>query len=138
VDLKRINPKTMYKVRFHLAQGENFMKWQVKLVDSKEVQYYDPEEVTLLMSKCKLRNQASTAKKINEGANKTVCAWIDCENVRVLDRKIPQTHIDDFVRFNPRIKPYWMGRNESDNLDNQEIETLWTDGRNILTTDICE
>ena len=134
----------MYKVRFHLAQGENFMKWQIKSrvndgTGARDViEYHDPEEVTLLMSKCKLRNQASTAKKINEGANKTVCAWIDCENVRVLDRKIPQTHIDDFVRFNPRIKPYWMGRNQSDNLDNQEIETLWTDGRNILTTNICE
>ena len=66
----------IYQVRFHLAKGENFMKWQVKDLSNGEVNYYDPSEYQLVMYDSVLKNQKTTAKKINCGANKTVCAWI--------------------------------------------------------------
>ncbi len=46
------------KVRFHLAKGENFMKWQV--TSPSGVAYYDPEHFHITMRNCKLRNRKST------------------------------------------------------------------------------
>ena len=59
-----------YRVRFHLAKGENFMKWQVfdKLHGTKE--YYDPDTRSIIMRDCLLGNHATTAKKIFDGDNK--------------------------------------------------------------------
>ena len=68
----------MYRVRFHLGRGANYMKWQVR--DSNGgVRYYDPESVRQVMLNAKLHNRPNVAKKICEGANKTVCAWVECE-----------------------------------------------------------
>ena len=78
----------MYKVRFHLGAGENFMKWQVKSPDGT-VKFYKPEEVGILMTGCFLRNQKGTAEKIHAGANKTVCAWVEAQLVSV----VPATEI---------------------------------------------
>lgn len=65
------------QVRFHLGAGKNFMKWQVK--EDGRVSYFDPETTNLVLINAKLRNQIETAKKINQGANKTVCAWVECD-----------------------------------------------------------
>lgn len=124
----------MYKVRFHLAQGENFMKWQVKNVRTGDVEYLEPEKYTIAMHVCKLRNQKATAEKINEGANKTVCAWIECEKVLITKREIPESPIDWELRFDPRIKPQWTDGSGEGDYDNQEFDFLWTKGRKILTT----
>ena len=52
----------MVKVRFHLAKGENYMKWQVKDANG-DVQYLEPEQVSIKMYGCKLINQRGTAEK---------------------------------------------------------------------------
>ena len=52
------------------------MKFQVKDLSNGDTSYYDPEQYQLVLYDCVLKNQKTTAKKINCGANKTVCAWI--------------------------------------------------------------
>jgi hypothetical protein len=102
-----------YKVRFHLAQGENFMKWQVK--DSEgNASFYEPSEVSLKLRNCFLRNQPTTARKIHDGANKTVCAWVECESVEVV--KMVKISKGYHLSYNPRVRPNWS-------LDN--IESFW-------------
>ena len=83
------------------------------------------------LTACKLRNQPALARKIHEGADKDVCAWVDCESVDVL----PATAGGgDPVLYNPRRVPYWT--NESgDNLDNRKFDTLISDGRMLRVLD---
>lgn len=116
----------MIKVRFHLAQGENYMKWQVKNHHG-EVTYHDPQEVTLAMYECKLVNQQGTAQKIFDGANKTVCAWIECEGICIL---ASTTEIkSNKVSYNPRVAPHWM-MNGVD-VDGIRFNYLKTSGRSV-------
>lgn len=138
----------MHKIRFHLAKGKNFLKWQIThhvptpaypssshTTTSKEVRYVDPEKHTLVMRNCKLRNQAGTAKKIHDGANKSVCAWIDCESVDISDKPIPTTFMDWQLRYNPRHHPHWRdaGGNQR---DNEEFPLLLTNGRDVYVVNI--
>ena len=60
-----------YRVRFHLAKGEHFMHWQVKNLDTKEVNYYDPADQPNL-SNCTLKIRGRQLK-IHAGENKRVC-----------------------------------------------------------------
>lgn len=115
----------MIKVRFHLAQGENYMKWQVKN-HKGEVTYHDPQEVTLAMYECKLVNQQGTAQKIFDGANKTVCAWIECEGICILD---PTEITDNKVSYNPRVAPHWMMNGVV--VDKVRFNYLRTSGRGV-------
>ena len=97
-----------YKVRFNLSKGVNYMKWKVTHPDG-EVEYLDPNKVRLTLKKCHLKNNPKAANKILAGANKTVCAWILCDEVIV-----EEPHGGDpmeegqRLRFNPRVAPNWM------------------------------
>ena len=94
----------MYKIRFHLANGNNFMKWQVKNTDTNEVSYVDPSENQIAMMNATLKVQPSTAKKIHEGACKTVCAWIQCEAVQILPANRLKINAHDYrIQFNPKV-----------------------------------
>ena len=97
----------MYKIRFHLARGENFMKWQGKAPGY--VQYVDPAEHQIAMFNAKLKVQTGTSKKIHEGACKTVCAWVQCEEFQITRNDKIKPNVNDFyVRFNPRHNPNWV------------------------------
>ena len=108
----------MYKVRFHLAKGVNFEKWQITDLDTKEVNYYDPLMVSLNLTKCKLKNSKATANKIYCGQNKTVCAWIECEEVVIdflVKRYEDYREYTDYnfksvepISYNPKTHPYWV------------------------------
>ena len=63
-----------YRVRFHLAKGDNYMKWQVFDRQSNTKDYIDPDSKSIVMLECELGNHPTTAKKIYNGENKTVCA----------------------------------------------------------------
>lgn len=119
-----------YRVRFHLAKGEHFMHWQVKNLDTKEVKYYDPEEFSLFMIGATLKNQRATAEKIHAGENKSVCAWVNCEELHVStdSRLIVKGH--DRMSYNPRKAPYWTD-NTGRNMDNMSFISLTTYGRTI-------
>jgi len=120
----------MYKVRFHLAKGEHYMHWQIK-DEEDEVVYYDPSETNLKLTNCTLKNQMSTAEKIFRGANKSVCAWIECEEYEILS-PIARVNTKHHLRFNPKTLPFWHvpGR-DYHNLDNCFIKKMVTLGPEV-------
>jgi len=129
----------MYKVRFHLGRGEHFMHWQIKSklntgdgTGAKEiVDYVDPLDNQLAMLGCKLSLQPTAAQKIHDGANKTVCAWIECESVQVLEvNRLKPNEQDYRIKFNPRQNPEWTdGYNNV--VSGNEYEILFTNDRTL-------
>ena len=88
-----------YKIRFNLGRGENYLKWKVTSPNG-DVNYYEPNDVCLHMENCKLVNQQGTANKIFDGANKTVCAWIESETVTIFHPlNIAQGIKDFFIKY---------------------------------------
>ena len=80
-----------YKIRFHLAKGVNFMKWQIKDTKSGEVIYISPKDYSLHFEGVTLKNSKSTANRIKQGSNKTVCA--------AQKYRLPRSKMDLVVRF---------------------------------------
>ena len=96
------------KVRFNLSAGKNYMKWKVEYPDRKP-EYYDPNEVQLVLGGCVLKNHKTTAQKIHEGANKTVCAWVLCDIITIYKAGTVPTDKDCHqIKYNPRVRPNWM------------------------------
>lgn len=115
-----------YRVRFHLGRGENFMKWQIKDTETKEVVYACPQTESLKLLGCKLRNRKRTAMKIFEGDDKTVCAWIECD---IYEINLKETPLDRIVElnYNPRRCVHWtdsFGRLDLDETHHAEIVTI--------------
>ena len=120
----------MYKIRFHLARGENFMKWQVKAPGY--VQYVDPAEHQIAMFNAKLKVQLGTSKKIHEGACKTVCAWVQCEEFQITRNDKIKPNVNDFyVRFNPRHNPNWVDM-QNTILSDEEYSLLVSQDRSLF------
>ena len=121
-----------FKLRFNLGQGENFMKWKLTSPDG-EVQFFEPSEVVITLNNAKLINHKSTAKKIFDGANKEVCAWIEADRVDVHEQKsgdmLMMPTSKPKVSYNPRIVPNWVLNGE--NVDKEVFGRLYTIGRNI-------
>ena len=94
------------KVRFNLGRGKNYLKWKVTHPDNSVI-YYSPDEVQLVMTECTFKNHKSTAQKIYDGGNKTVCAWVLCKDIKIYTGK-PITDETKKVRYNPRVQPNWL------------------------------
>ncbi len=97
----------MIKVRFNLARGENYQKWQIR--QGKSVLYLEPDSVNLWMMNCRLRNHRGTANKIFAGADKTVCAWVECEALAIADT----IRAGRQLQYNPRKCPHWTFSGEA-------------------------
>jgi hypothetical protein len=121
--------KRKFKIRFHLGQGENFMKWRVEDISTKHVLFFEPNDFQAVASNCKLYNQKSASKKIHDGANKTVCAWIMAESVfyEVDNKELSNGSIS----YNPRKTPNWIDNNGI-NVDNNQYDTIKIINKNIL------
>jgi hypothetical protein len=119
----------MYTVRFNLGRGKNYMKWRVYDKEAQKAEYYDSEEFSLSMIDCRLINRRSTADKIYKGANKSVCAWIECREVQVYECQPQLEEIATEIKYNPRVKPYWII--EDWNADNYVFIKLHTSGKRI-------
>lgn len=96
----------MIQVRFHLGNGKHYKHWQVK-DQFGNVEYHDPSEVTLVMYDCQLRNQPGTARRIFEGGDKDVCAWVKCRDLAVVPASPYPDRSGTPVMYNPRVAPYW-------------------------------
>ena len=127
--------KRKFKVRFHLGKGVNFMKWRVENIETKDVQFYNPNDTMIGMFDCKLYNQEGTAKKINNGQNKTVCAWIMADKVDVVDgasvdRLKPRalSGMDVTLKYNPRVTPNWVDHTNK-NVDKESYRWIVTDNK---------
>lgn len=116
-----------YRLRYHLAKGPNFMKWQVRNKKLNLVDYCDPDSFVYTCMNGKLNNSSRTAQKIHDGDNKTVCSWISyshflgvnetlyshsaCRSMGGLTR----------ISYNPRIQPNWIKYDSPDtNIDGFE------------------
>ena len=116
-----------YKIRFNLGRGNNFKKWKITDMVTKEVIYLNPLENKLILSNSKLINKKNSSIKIYNGHNKYPCAWVECENYL-----ISKNNLNTYERifFNPKIKPNWYN-NENEDLDNHFYHQLVTDGNKI-------
>lgn len=94
------------RVRFNLGKGKNYMKWKVEHPNGK-VEYHHPTEVQLVMTGCTMKNHRKTAQKIFDGADKTVCAWVLCESIRIRKEGFNSDN-ENRIRYNPRVQPNWV------------------------------
>ena len=118
------------KVRFHLGRGPNYQRWQVRFGDNAP-EYFDPEDVILEMHNAVLRNQRGTAEKILNGDNKTVCAWVACEDV-IVRTTTPPTKGMTHYKYNPRKNPHWFTE-RNDNVDGKSMPSMVTSGRKLFS-----
>ena len=121
-----------FKIRFNLGWGDNYQKWKITNNSNGEVIYLAPELFNLELSECTLRNQKGTAKKIHEGSNKTVCAWIDCEDIII--REVDPIVGQMLLKYNPRVNPNWTCNDE--NVDGKKFKKLSTYKTNIYIEEI--
>ena len=121
------------KVRFNLGAGENYMKWKID-IPGQEARYVSPDAVQLRMTGCTLRNSPATAAKIHAGANKSVCAWILCDEISILtDLDTPSiTQLKNFeqLSYNPRVRPNWLCGGA--NVDGESYDQLITLGKTLF------
>jgi len=104
------------------------MKWKIVYPDST-IEYLSPDEVSLIMMKCKLSNNAKQAEKIFQGESKTVCAWVLCEEMKITG--VPQKDIIETsrLRYNPRVKPCWDYQEV--NSDGKEFDRIESRGNRL-------
>lgn len=117
----------MYKVRFHLGKGRNFLRWQVR--GPEGVSYYDPEISNLRLVGCVLKNRRSVAARVNKTQKRDVCGHVACESVEVLQRV--ETDRGAMVHFDPKVAPYWTVEGCDGPQDGLEIPTLVSIGRRL-------
>jgi len=115
-------------VRFNLAKGKRYMKWKVE--DENNTLYIDPSEHRLIMTSCKLKNRRTYAKKIFDGANKSVCAWIHCKEVLILPSDENQVESGNLLRYNPRERPHWTNANNED-LDGHSFQFIKSNNKQL-------
>lgn len=114
----------MYRVRFNLGRGENYKKWQIKNMSTGSKIHVNPETTSLFMFGCTLHNRPKRAQEIFDGANKSVCSWITCED---LDIEPQREGLDDSfpISYNPRKAPNWTDWNNK-NIDGEGFMQLFT------------
>lgn len=113
------------RVRFHLGEGPHKGHWQVRR--GSEVEYHDPAAVSLTLRGCRLVNRRATASRIYCWANKTPCAWVECEAVEPRPAKKLRGRV---VRYNPREAPHWIV--DGQDADGTAFAVLATTGRNVV------
>lgn len=106
------------------------MKWRILRPDGS-VEFLEPAKVQLIMTSCTFKNSKQAADKIFNGANKTVCAWVLCDELRI---ETPDKIVDTSLRahYNPRVAPNWtvLGRD----VDDGSTGRLHTIGSRIYVT----
>lgn len=116
------------RVRFHLGAGKHFMHWQIRYPNG-DIQYVDPSEHNMLLHGCQLKNRKGTAKRIHEGGEKVVCAWVECDWIQMVFWSSKGTPLT----YNPRVRPNWMCMGE--NVDNARYQRIQTIGKNLINLD---
>jgi len=118
----------MYRFRFHLQRGKDYLKWQLKNVDAK-TKCYLPVGVKIKLMNCVLVNNPSSANKIFTGESaKFVCAWIEFESYEFI-KELPETKIN--IRFNPRVDIHWFSDTVA-NLDGSHYKELFVEDGKIF------
>jgi hypothetical protein len=79
------------------------------------------------MYDCKLHNHERTARKIFDGANKVVCAWVSCSNYIAYNYVFNPGPVN--VMYNPRKNPFWVI--DGENADGRFLHMLTSSGRKL-------
>lgn len=123
--------EVMYKVRFHLGRGENFLRWQVRGPDG--VRYYDPESCSLSLRGCVLKNRRSVAEKVKSSQRRDVCGHVACEAVEVLTDVVDKR--GRMVHFDPKVAPHWTIEGLEGAQDGAKIPLMVSVGRRLYEHD---
>ena len=107
------------------------MHWQVHDTLNNYKEYINPKKNRLVMWDCQLRNHSKTSRKIYEGMNKTVCAWIECDMVEYVIKPEPLQTVGPRLTYNPRVHPHWQ-MEDDDNVDYEYFKYLITDDRKLF------
>jgi hypothetical protein len=135
----------MYRVRFHLANGQHFKHWQIVHPDGSKT-YHDPATTRLWMIDACLHNRRAAALRIFGGADKTVCAWVSCDHVYIDEASpdaVPESVIAgllcqqaEAVSYDPRVAPHW--RDEAGNdIDDENFDRITTRGQQCYAWNPC-
>jgi hypothetical protein len=121
-----------WKVRFHLGKGPHFRQWQVKSPDGT-VTYHDPDTTSLVMWDCRLLNHRKTAERIHAGENKTVCAWVSCDQVVTFPRfRLWEPIEQRRLAYDPRVAPHWrMAGPAGRDVDGKQFHAVVSEGRSL-------
>ncbi len=84
------------------------------------------------MYRCKLYNSYKTALSIFSGSDKTVCAWIACQELEICKNQEISDKSEIF--YSPRISPFWRDSDDV-NIDNEEYDFLKTYNKSIFISD---
>lgn len=92
------------------------------------------------MKGCTLKNSRKTALKIYGGEDKTVCAWILCDDIEIRfdgfedfsEMVIGFNSKIDRLMYNPRVVPYWTSEKTKLNMDGCQFETIGTVDRKLF------
>jgi hypothetical protein len=125
---KRVNSE-LWKVRFHLANGKHYMHWQVKSPNGEEF-YFNPNEVTIEIEEAYLKVDNAKALSITKGGEKQACAWIMCEEVRVLEGISKATKNE--IKYNPRKHSHFTLNDGDTSINKQEFTQLITVGNKVF------
>lgn len=117
----------MYKVRFNLGRGNNYMKWKIEDIKTNKAYYIDPNEVSLILVNCTLHNNRNRSEEIFLGSHKSVCSWVLCEKVLI---DAPREVYGEQIRYNPRVAPHWV--HNGDDVDGKQYDELKTNNKNIF------
>ena len=126
------------EVRFHLSSGENYLHWQVKIMQGGkkvDVYYYNPAEYQLEMRGCKLVNRPTKAKQVYEAGVHDVSGWVRCDEVMLRKEYHPILPVDNLEKlyYNPLRDPHWRRESDCNEFvwDNSEYATLITGGKQV-------
>ena len=112
------------------------MKWKVQYPNGM-VNYLHPTSFQLVMKNCQLKNSKKTAEKIFNGQNKTVCAWVLCDDIEIREDNFITVE-KNRIMYNPKKLPYWTSdKNDPPYyevcLDNCEFEQIHTIDYKLFT-----
>jgi hypothetical protein len=109
-------------VRFNLSKVDGKHKMiQVKDTVTGLVEHHDPAKVQVKLTNCRLVNRRGGARKIYEGANKSVVAWIACSKIEILEHPVVPSNRP--VKYNPKDYPNWTDY-ANQNIDGHIFKSL--------------
>lgn len=125
--------KSHLEVRFHLLSGQNYRKWQVKVMQGRKkisVHYFDPNEVQLEMRDCRLANDLKKAMKVHKEQSKDVTGSVHCAEVVLT--QVPTDGLERLF-YNPIRDVHWRREGDEGEFqwDGTQFHTLVTQGRQV-------
>lgn len=116
-------------IRFHLAKGQNYKKWQITTIEkNKKIINYYPTNIQLQLNNCKLINKINKAQKIYKSGKKDVCGWIEFETFEIIN-ECSTDNLEELF-YNPIKNPRWIKNNQI--VDNYQFDKLITNNNQVF------